>query len=42
MRRFIKITLAFIGLVIGLPLVCLAVVVAGANTGIGRLTDLFP
>lgn len=36
MRRFIKITLAFIGLVIGLPLVCLAVVVAGANTGAGR------
>jgi translocation and assembly module TamB len=36
MRRLIKIALAIGGLVFGLPLLCLALVVAGANTGLGR------
>jgi translocation and assembly module TamB len=36
MRRLIKITLAFVGLVVGVLLLCLVLVVAGANTGMGR------
>ena len=36
MRRLITIALAIGGLVVGLPLLCLALVVAGANTGLGR------
>jgi translocation and assembly module TamB len=36
MRRLTKIALAFVGLVVGVLLLCLVVVVAGANTGVGR------
>lgn len=36
MQRLIKIGLTFVGLLIGLPLLCLVLVVAVANTGMGR------
>ncbi len=36
MRRLIKISLAFVALVIGLPILCLVLVLACANTGVGR------
>lgn len=36
MRRLVKITLALLSLLIGVPLLCLVLVVAGGNTGTGR------